>query len=206
MATPSLPKPGKKRKIEIPLYSWPHYVPRSGPPPPPISLVPVRDSTGYIVSKLALPSMLDLDRNGRRLLYYVIGWTDLPAAKVTIPCTEILDYVSPRVVEEWEYQDALRREEEERQQRAEAAKLLAEKPRKRVGRPPKARPMEIPMEMAPAAPVPSLSIPLSTSQASSSSTSPTSSTSPPLEKEGEGGSPLPAFGGGPSLYGPMSMI
>lgn len=126
-------------RIVVPLKTLPRYVPGSGPPPPPISLLPVADSTCYIINKLALPPAATLGKNEQLRLYYTISWTDLPAAKVTIPCTEALRYVSPREVEEWEYGDLLRRDAENRREIAEAAESDAGKGRAQVGRPPKAR-------------------------------------------------------------------
>ena len=72
----------------------------------------------------------------RRLIHYHIGFTDLPAVKLLVPCHQVLEYVSPRELEDWEYQ-TLEQKEEER------ARLLAEKQRaksakKKPGRPSKA--------------------------------------------------------------------
>ncbi|CAK7565591.1 MAG: hypothetical protein SEPTF4163_003511 [Sporothrix epigloea] len=39
----------------------------------------------------------------RRMLCYVVGWPDEPYARQLVRCTEILDYVSPRTLEDWEY-------------------------------------------------------------------------------------------------------
>lgn len=105
----------------------------AGPPPPAITLVPPRDSTAYIVSKLVLPSVLESDATTQRRLYYIVGWTDLPNAKVAILATRILDYVSPREFEDWEYHDFLSREEERRL--AELAALATPVKKKKRGRP-----------------------------------------------------------------------
>ena len=128
------PLPAKSRsRIEIHIPSRPKRLYCSGPPPPAISLVPPRDSTAYIVSKLVLPSGLETDKTTQRRLYYTVGWTDLPNAKVTILATRILDYVSPRELEDWEYNDFLRREEETRLAGVEAAATPVTK--KKPGRP-----------------------------------------------------------------------
>ncbi|KAK1770056.1 hypothetical protein QBC33DRAFT_310499 [Phialemonium atrogriseum] len=119
MATPSTRI--TRAHIEIPLHSWPRYIPGSGPPPQSISLLPISDSTCYIVNKLVLPTSTAIGKHEQRRLHYVIAWTDLPAAKVTIPCTKVLDYVSPRELEEWEYNDLLRREKQKYQKLAEVA-------------------------------------------------------------------------------------
>ena len=114
-------------------------MPGSGPPLPQISLLPPRDSTAYIIDQFVLPTDKDMTPTSRRLVHYHIGFTDLPAVKILIPCNQVLDYVSPRELEDWEYQN-LEKKEEERQ------RLLAEKHRvgsqkKKPGRPPK-----VPME------------------------------------------------------------
>ncbi len=136
---PPPPRPRLKTTIEIPLHSIRKYVPGSGPPPPQISLLPPRDSTAYIIDQFVLPTEKDMTPTSRRLIHYHIGFTDLPAVKILIPCNQVLDYVSPRELEDWEYQN-LEKKEEER------ARLLAEKqrarpPKKKPGRPPK-----VPME------------------------------------------------------------
>jgi hypothetical protein len=74
----------------------------------------------------------------RRLVHYHIGFTDLPAVKLLIPCNKVLDYVSPRELEDWEYQNLEKKQEQ--------ARLLREKQKaapvkKKPGRPPK-----VPME------------------------------------------------------------
>jgi hypothetical protein len=55
---------------------------------------------------------------------YIVGWHDLPAARVLVPAMKILDYVSPWVLEEWEYSFELELEEER-------AKLAEDKQREK---------------------------------------------------------------------------
>lgn len=95
------------------------YRPGSGPPPPRIDLRPVHDSDAFIVDKVVLPRghFQPHDTSRQRRCYYIIGWPDLPAARPVVEASKILDYVSPRTLEDWEYQDALRREEEREQER-----------------------------------------------------------------------------------------
>ncbi|KAL2154536.1 hypothetical protein VTH82DRAFT_3212 [Thermothelomyces myriococcoides] len=131
-----------KTTIEIPLHSVRKYVPGSGPPPPRISLVPPRDSTAYIIDQFILPSDKDMTPTSRRLVHYYIGFTDLPTVKLLIPCNEVLDYVSPRELEDWEYRNFEKKEEER-------ARLLAESreadPKGKKKKAP-GRPAKIPME------------------------------------------------------------
>ncbi|KAL1868911.1 hypothetical protein Daus18300_005747 [Diaporthe australafricana] len=115
-------------QFQIPIRSQPpKYTRGSGPPPPRISLRLVHDSNAFIIDKAVLPQgpFLSDDSTRQRRCYYIIGWPDLPAARPVVDASKILDYVSPRTLEDWEYQDALRRvkereEESEEQERADA--------------------------------------------------------------------------------------
>jgi hypothetical protein len=102
-------------------------------------LVPPRDSTAYIIDQFVLPTDKDMTTTSRRLIHYHIGFTDLPAVKILIPCNKVLDYVSPRELEDWEYQN-LEKKEEER------ARLLAEKQRAGPKKKKPGRPTKVPME------------------------------------------------------------
>jgi hypothetical protein len=116
-----------KTTIEIPIPSIRRYVPGSGPLPPRITLAPPRDSTAYIIDQFVLPTESDTTKTSRRLIHYHIGFTDLPAVKILIPCHKVLDYVSPRELEDWEYQNAERREEERAREAAEKQRAAAKK-------------------------------------------------------------------------------
>ncbi|KAK3941131.1 hypothetical protein QBC46DRAFT_110501 [Diplogelasinospora grovesii] len=122
----------KKSTIEIPLRSFRRYVRGSGPPPPPITLVPPRDSTAYIVDQFVYPSATDSTDQTRRLLYYVVGFTDFPTVRFSIEAHKVLEYVSPRELEDWEYNQLLLKEQEEEERR----KAQGELPKKKAGRPP----------------------------------------------------------------------
>lgn len=143
----------RKAAIEIPLRSERKYVPGSGPALPQISLLPVHDSTGYIIDQFVLPTDQDMKPDSRRLLHYHIGFTDLPAAKLLIPCHKVLDYISPRELEEWESRNferldaqrktaglALKEKKMAKKKAAEAAAIAEGK--RPVGRPPKTKPRD----------------------------------------------------------------
>ncbi|KAK8138577.1 hypothetical protein PG984_001957 [Apiospora sp. TS-2023a] len=92
-------------KIVIPLSTKPRpYRRGDGPPMAPLSLVLENDSTAFIVDKFVrfLP-----DRPRKQQMHYLVRWSDLPAAALAVPATEILDYVSSRVLEDYEYQLSL---------------------------------------------------------------------------------------------------
>lgn len=144
-----------KLQFHIPIRPrLPKYRPGSGPSPPRITLRPVHDSDAFIVDKVVLPRghSHPHSESRQRRCYYIIGWPDLPAARPVVDASKILDYVSPRTLEDWEYQDALQREKE-LEKEEEAAKLAAAKgkavatladgrllpgAKRRPGRPPKA--------------------------------------------------------------------
>lgn len=149
-----------KLQFHIPIRPrLPKYRPGSGPSPPRITLRPVHDSDAFIVDKVVLPRghFNPHSESRQRRCYYIIGWPDLPAARPVVDASKILDYVSPRTLEDWEYQDALRREKE-REKEEEAAKLAAAKgkavatladggllpgAKRRPGRPPKSMMMVV---------------------------------------------------------------
>ncbi|KAF3762751.1 hypothetical protein M406DRAFT_72735 [Cryphonectria parasitica EP155] len=107
--------------FEIPILPRPRpYRPGDGPPPPNIDIQLVHDSEAFIVDKIVLP--IEPFTARQRRAYYIIGWPDLPAARPVIDCARALDYVSPRTLEDWEYQDFLRREAERVQAEEEARK------------------------------------------------------------------------------------
>ncbi|KAH7248675.1 uncharacterized protein BKA55DRAFT_569715 [Fusarium redolens] len=133
------PKEHKRSRIEVRLRSKPRdYVPGSGPPLQPISLLPPQDSTAYILERIILPSPgvaadgLPLPRR----MTYIVSWTDLPAARMLVPAMDILEYVSPRELEEWEFRNTEEQLEEEttEKKKTEAGQVTQSK---RRGRPPK---------------------------------------------------------------------
>ena len=117
-----------KLQFHIPIRpKAPKYRLGSGPPPPRPNLRLVHDSNAFIVDKVVLPhGPFHPDSASRqRRCYYIIGWPDLPAARPVVDASKILDYVSPRTLEDWEYHDALRREEE--REKAKEAKEAEER-------------------------------------------------------------------------------
>jgi hypothetical protein len=135
--------------LEIRIPVKPKFVAGTAPRQPAISLLPgFDDSSAFIVDKLIHPLPgSTYDAEVTRKICYIVGWHDLPAARILVKCSEALDYLSPLEIENWEYKDALRREEEEWERAIEEAKLvslgksvdLVQEPRKRRGRPPKSR-------------------------------------------------------------------
>ncbi|KAJ0120745.1 hypothetical protein J7T55_015477 [Diaporthe amygdali] len=142
-------------RFQIPIRPQvPKYRSGSGPPPPQINLRLVHDSNAFIVDKVVLPRGPFKSYNDprQRRCYYIVGWPDLPAARPVVDASKILDYVSPRTLEDWEYQDALRREEERERAREAEEHAAAESKalvtpatvgpqpgvKRRPGRPPRA--------------------------------------------------------------------
>ncbi|GAO13203.1 uncharacterized protein UV8b_03616 [Ustilaginoidea virens] len=92
----------------------PRYVAGCGPALQPLRLLPPAVSTAYIIERLLLPSP-GLAVDGKPLperMTYLVGWKDLPAASLLVPAMQILDYVSPRTLEEWEFAFEAELEEE----------------------------------------------------------------------------------------------
>ncbi|KAI0135040.1 hypothetical protein F4814DRAFT_399709 [Daldinia grandis] len=114
----------KKTHIEIPLPSKPPpYRPGDGPPLAPLRIQPEHDTDAFIVDKRVLPGTAP---NGELKLhmYYVVGWPDLPAARVSVLATQIYDYVSPRAVEDFEYKALLERDEDDERLEAEMRRKM----------------------------------------------------------------------------------
>lgn len=118
------------------------YVPGSGPPLQPISLLPPRDSTAYIIDRIILPSpgpAADGKPLPRRMTY-IVGWHDLPAARMLVPAMQILNYVSPREVEEWGFgnmEEQMDSNKVTQERTGQQARDEPSKKPKRRGRPPK---------------------------------------------------------------------
>jgi hypothetical protein len=132
-------KPHGRSRIEVHLRSKPRdYVPGSGPPLQRIGLLPPRDSTAYILERIILPSP-GLAADGQplpRRMTYIVAWHDLPAAQMLVPAMDVLEYVSPRELEEWEYANTEEQMEHEKVKTKQDVAGDAPKPKKR-GRPPK---------------------------------------------------------------------
>ncbi|KAK8027216.1 hypothetical protein PG991_004272 [Apiospora marii] len=122
-------------KIEIPLTTKPRpYRRGDGPSMAPLSLALENDSTAFIADKFVrfLP-----DRPYKQQMHYLVRWSDLPAAALAVPATEILDYVSSRALEDYEYQLSLEEDQllEQQQQQQEQDKTRLKRPRDRPARP-----------------------------------------------------------------------
>ncbi|RFU71846.1 chromo domain [Trichoderma arundinaceum] len=93
-------------RIIIPLASKPaDYVPGSGPPLQPISLLPPGGSAAYIDGRCVISSF-DSSPNGKppsKRMVYLIKGPGIPEGK-QVPANRILDFVSPRALETFEEQ------------------------------------------------------------------------------------------------------
>ncbi|KAI0125442.1 hypothetical protein BJ170DRAFT_596698 [Xylariales sp. AK1849] len=106
--------------VQVVLRSKPRpYTRGSGPALAPLSLALQDDSTAHVTGKTILPTRTKY--GGVKLqMHYIVQWTDLPAASVAIPATTVLDHVSPRTLEDFEYKVSLERDTEEERQRQKA--------------------------------------------------------------------------------------
>lgn len=119
-------------KIDIPVSS--SYTPGSGPPLPKLHLQPPNDSEAYIIERILLPPA-GVAKDGRPLpkrMTYIVGWKNQPAARLLVPVMDILDYVSPFVFEQWEYDMEAKLDE-----RRALLEIQKKQGKKRPGRPPK---------------------------------------------------------------------
>lgn len=109
-------------KFDIPIRPPLRFDP-AGRPPPRVGLQPRKDTDAYIVDKVVLPlePFTEPGDPRQRRVYYIVAWPDLRAARPVVDAVKILDYVSPRELEDWEYRDALRRVKEKEDAEAEAA-------------------------------------------------------------------------------------
>lgn len=140
--TLSNPTQPSRSRIAVPLFSKPaDYVPGSGPPLRPISLLPAGDSTAYIIERVLLPSPGPAP-SGKPLpkrMAYLIGWRDLRAASMVVPAMQVLEYVSPRTLEEFEAKLEQEVDDEKEKLRNEFKSGLTmpqQKKKKKRGRPP----------------------------------------------------------------------
>lgn len=118
----------RRQRICIPLPSRPpDYVPGAGPSLRHITLQLPTDSTAYIDDRILLPPA-GVAVDGKPLpkrMKYIVGWRDLPAARLLVSAMDILDYVSPHTLEEWEYNMELELDEERERLEAERRALKA---------------------------------------------------------------------------------
>lgn len=116
-------QPRPSLRFHIPIPAQARYEPGRVAPPR-VDLQLVHDTSALIHDKIILPPGLVAPPGDlrQRRVYYIIGWPDLPAARPVVDATRILDYVSPRALEDWEYRDFQRR----RAQEEEAAKEAME--------------------------------------------------------------------------------
>ncbi|KAG4435995.1 hypothetical protein IFR05_008537 [Cadophora sp. M221] len=92
--------PPEKNEFDFVVAERPKYIPNSGPPLAPISIMPSHDKDGLIVASF------DVNHHPR----YVVSWEHTPYLRMSVAPENILNYVSPRTFEEFEFQETLRRE------------------------------------------------------------------------------------------------
>ncbi|PVH85790.1 hypothetical protein DL98DRAFT_511330 [Cadophora sp. DSE1049] len=78
----------------------PKYIPNSGPPLAPISIMPEHEKDGIIVASFDV----------NHLPRYVVSYADAPYLRMSVAPENILNYVSRRTFEEFEYMQAMERE------------------------------------------------------------------------------------------------
>ncbi|KAI1640129.1 hypothetical protein F4809DRAFT_592743 [Biscogniauxia mediterranea] len=138
-------KRDRTSRLEIPIPVKPRpYRPGDGPALAPLSLTLENDSDAFIIDRHVRPGA-PIGGEMKLEMYYVVGWPDLPAARVCILATRILDYVSPRTLEDWEYNYSLQQDK----QREEEEAAAAAKARRRVEKAAKAKVLDTPSTNTP---------------------------------------------------------
>jgi hypothetical protein len=74
----------------------PMYVPGSGPPLAPVTVMPANDKDGVIQGEVKMDNQLR----------YIVGYEKHPYLRVSVKPQNILDWVSPRTLEDWEFEKA----------------------------------------------------------------------------------------------------
>jgi hypothetical protein len=91
-----------KGHLDFVVAERPVYVPGSGPPLAPISVMPPKDRDGLIVDKVQIYNELR----------YIVTYEDQPHLRISVQPQNILDWASPRALEEFEHEDYETRESE----------------------------------------------------------------------------------------------
>ncbi|SPN96626.1 uncharacterized protein DNG_00147 [Cephalotrichum gorgonifer] len=137
------PSPGRPRRyrLEVQLRQADYAPPKLQTP---VLLLP-HDSTAYIKERMLLKSAgVAADGNPLPMkMGYLIGWSDLPRASTLVPADDVLEYVSPFALEQFEYGlwKERRREEAEAEAKRAAGQVASVKndtvtEKKKPGRPP----------------------------------------------------------------------
>ncbi|KAL2072630.1 hypothetical protein VTL71DRAFT_11973 [Oculimacula yallundae] len=90
----------ERNEFDFVVAERPKYIPNSGPPLAPISLMPTHEKDGIIVASFEV----------NHQIVYVVSWEKTPYLRMTARPETVLDYVSHRTFEEYEYQQTLERE------------------------------------------------------------------------------------------------
>lgn len=95
----SRPEGGKRRckqqlTFDFVVAERPMYVPGSGPPLAPVIVMPAHDKDGVIQGEVKLDNQL----------MYIVGYEKHPYLRVSVKPQNILDWVSPRTLEDWEFE------------------------------------------------------------------------------------------------------
>ena len=95
----SRPGGGKRRckqhlTFDFVVAERPMYVPGSGPPLAPVTVMPAHDKDGIIQGEVKMDKKLK----------YIVGYEKHPYLRVSVKPQNILDWVSPRTLEDWEFE------------------------------------------------------------------------------------------------------
>jgi hypothetical protein len=106
-------KPGRQTAyFDFVVAERPRYIPNSGPPLAPISIMPADDKSGFIIDVFQL--------EGAHV--YLVGFKDNPHLQMSVRPENIRNYVSARNHEQYDFEQVRLRKKEEREDREKQKK------------------------------------------------------------------------------------
>jgi hypothetical protein len=115
------PKWGRKHlTFDFVVAERPVYVPGSGPPLAPVTVMPAHDKDGFI------EAYVQIDKKP----IYIVSYEEHPYLRVSVKPENILNWVSPRTLEDWEF--AQTQAENKRKMDERLPKIAAREQRKRL--------------------------------------------------------------------------
>jgi hypothetical protein len=116
-----LPPPTTHIELDFVVAERPRYVPGTGPPLAPVTIMPPSDNNGYIFDQVII------DSEPR----YIVCYREQANLRVSVRLPNILNWISPRALEDWTTKkyDAEVQEEEERELPIIEAREAAKKKR-----------------------------------------------------------------------------
>jgi hypothetical protein len=113
-------------RIQVEIYETPIYVPGSGPPMAPITLLPPDSPDSWEIE-----CKMEIERSPR----YIVFPKGKPSIRKAVKLLDVLDWVSPRVLEDFEAKEFMRQEKEMETKDIRVEQENINAPHKKRGRP-----------------------------------------------------------------------